>query len=669
MNSLKTSRNWAAGFLLLGFTISIILPPPLMALDCSPDEITLSSQADIDDFQDDHGQCDRVVGNLDIDGADIENVNGLSDLIQVGNLRFLFTSALSDLSGLASLTTVDGSLFFTDCDSLTNLNGLSSLSSVGDVVRFSFMESLLNLDGLSSLNSAGSILLEFNTALTDIDGLASIAGVDGSITLESNIALLNLDGFSGLATTGGSFELVGQTLLTNIEGLSSLISVGGDFRMESNPLLAHCSSLSPLLDNQDHGDPGPGPGAGGVPDVGGAVTIDGNLRGCNSIDEIINPIFTDSFELPANTITVVDDPVNSVGAFTSIAIGTDGYPIISYADGTDGALKVAKCHDVKCAGGNETITQIENPPGVVTYTSISIGTDGFPVIGFNNGLSLKVVSCDDEFCAGGNETITVLDSSDIGLGFYLSLTHGIDGFPVMSYYDDDADQLRVAKCNDPTCADGEETVTIVDTAKFSGIYTSIAIGADGFPVISYGDGSHDLKVVKCNDPACAGGDESISVVDAPEGVQVGEYTSIAVGADGFPVISYYDRTAGALRVAKCNDAACAGSDEIISIVDDSVNQAGIDTSITIGADGLPIISYYAQTIFTNGFLRTAKCNDLACSGGDEIIQTVDDPASGVVGTYTSIAIGSDGLPVVSYRDHLAGTLKVVHCGTSKCGRR
>ena len=30
------------------------------------------------------------------------------------------------------------------------------------------------------------------------------------------------------------------------------------------------------------------------------------------------------------TITTVDDPVNDVGHYTSIAIGTDGLPVISY---------------------------------------------------------------------------------------------------------------------------------------------------------------------------------------------------------------------------------------------------------------------------------------------------------------------------------------------------
>jgi hypothetical protein len=304
----------------------------------------------------------------------------------------------------------------------------------------------------------------------------------------------------------------------------------------------------------------------------------------------------------------------------------------------------------------------------VSYTSIAVGPDGLPVIAYASDRSLKVVKCDDEFCAGGGETVTTVDHSDIGLGYYLSMVHGTDGFPVMSYYDDDADQLRVAKCNDPACAGEDETITIVDSATFSGLHTAIAIGDDDFPVISYSNLSGDLKVAKCNDTACAGGDETISVVDAPDGEQVGQYSSIAVDDDGFPVISYYDQTAQALKVAKCNDSACAGGDELISVVDSPNQLGGRYTSIAMPGDGLPVISYYAQASSTHGFLKTAKCNDPACTGGDEIVRVVDEQPNKVVGTHTSIAIGSDGLPVVSYRDPLATTLKVLKCGTASCGR-
>ena len=52
--------------------------------------------------------------------------------------------------------------------------------------------------------------------------------------------------------------------------------------------------------------------------------------------------------MAGNVFTTVDDPVNSVGRHSSIAIGADGLPVISYQDITAGALRVLKCGTRTC---------------------------------------------------------------------------------------------------------------------------------------------------------------------------------------------------------------------------------------------------------------------------------------------------------------------------------
>ena len=86
-----------------------------------------------------------------------------------------------------------------------------------------------------------------------------------------------------------------------------------------------------------------------------------------------------------------------------------------------------------------------------------------------------------------------------------------------------------------------------------GGYTPLAIGADGFPVVSYDSGNTGLRVAHCADVACTGTID-ITPVDRARGV--GLYNSLAIGTDGFPVISYWDPDNNDLKVAHCRDVGC-----------------------------------------------------------------------------------------------------------------
>ena len=52
---------------------------------------------------------------------------------------------------------------------------------------------------------------------------------------------------------------------------------------------------------------------------------------------------------PANTAITTLDSDGIVGWYTSITIGADGLPVISYRDATNEDLKVARCSNAFCA--------------------------------------------------------------------------------------------------------------------------------------------------------------------------------------------------------------------------------------------------------------------------------------------------------------------------------
>ncbi len=73
---------------------------------------------------------------------------------------------------------------------------------------------------------------------------------------------------------------------------------------------------------------------------------------------------------------------------------------------------------------------------------------------------------------------------------------------------------------------------------------------------------------------------------------VGRFTSITIGADGLGLISYQDNSSHDLKVAHCSNLACSVA-TVTTL--DYVGYVGSYTSITIGADGLGLISYFDST--------------------------------------------------------------------------
>jgi hypothetical protein len=102
---------------------------------------------------------------------------------------------------------------------------------------------------------------------------------------------------------------------------------------------------------------------------------------------------------PTATITTIDS-AGQVGYGTSIAIGTNGNPIISYLDGTNGDLKVAACTNSNCT--TAYTTAIDSNSRVGYDTAIAIGTNGNPIISYRDDLNFQLKVANAWWLAGGN---------------------------------------------------------------------------------------------------------------------------------------------------------------------------------------------------------------------------------------------------------------------------
>jgi hypothetical protein len=172
------------------------------------------------------------------------------------------------------------------------------------------------------------------------------------------------------------------------------------------------------------------------------------------------------------------------------------------------------------------------------------------------------------------------------------------------------------------------------------------------------DATHGrLKEVICTNVLCTGGVDS--TLHDPLNEDAGRYASMVLNQDGQPVISFRNDTWDALYVLLCSNHN-GGCDETPVYV----SPGGSFSSITLGVDDLPIISHYATEYWGGGSndLEIIHCSDPAC---DESIRLRADQ-TGTVGTETSITIGVDGLPLVSYHDVTINSLKVLHCSNELC---
>jgi len=287
--------------------------------------------------------------------------------------------------------------------------------------------------------------------------------------------------------------------------------------------------------------------------------------------------------------------------------------------------------------------------------STSIALDGsIPVVSYyNNTLQdLKVLRCGNSTCTSGN---TIISPDATGtVGQYTSIALDSSNKPVVAYFDSTNQSLKVLHCGNTTCSSGN-SITTPDTDTV-GTQTSLVLDGAGKPAVSYYSGH--LKVLRCDDANCAG-NESANIASPDTVGPVGFYSSIAIASGDLPVVSYYDQKNGDLKVLRCGNATCTSGN--VTNIPDTAGDVGQYTSIALDpGTGVPVVSYYDAT---NGNVKVLRCGNSTCSTGNTIA-TPD--MTGDVGSYTSLILDSGGKPVVSYRDQANGDLKLLHCGNTTC---
>lgn len=353
----------------------------------------------------------------------------------------------------------------------------------------------------------------------------------------------------------------------------------------------------------------------------------------------------------AGNSIVKPDTNGSNGVQSSIKLNTAGNPVVAYFDFTNSALKMLFCGNSNCSSGNSIVT-VDSAGDVGRYPSLMLDSNQKPVVSYldlTNG-KLKVVHCGNTNCTSGN-SISSISGPGI-VGYYSSLSLDSSNIPTISYYDSSNGDLNIVKCNDANCTTNN-IITTPDATGTVGLYTSMKLDTSSNPYVAYYDSTNgNLKVLRCASPTC--GPNSVYVGDTS--TDVGRYSAIKLDSNGRPVVSYWDETNGDLKLLHCGDNSCSQSNSITTPV--SSGNTGWDTSIALDANGYPVISFFD---FTASAMKVMHCNNANCSG----INPVNTPDI-LSRRASSIAIDASGNPVIASAGQSDQGLRLVHCGDANC---
>ena len=366
----------------------------------------------------------------------------------------------------------------------------------------------------------------------------------------------------------------------------------------------------------------------------------------------------------ANVMTAsAPDPLGLNGSHSSLVLDNAGDPVVSHYDEALGHLLLTHCNDPACAPPGDVTNVVDSSAaGVGQFTSLRLDASGFPVISYYDSVNrhLKLAHCNDVSCAGADDSVVTVDTA-AETGQYSSLALDPSGFPVISYYDAGpiADNLKVAHCTADADCVGAKTITSAVTSGITGLFTSIEMYA-GLPTIAFYDlSTEQIRVRRCANLNCTGSPIANPVVTTP--LVAEQNLSLALDASGFPVISFFDPGFELVSVAHCSDLTCSAAPAEGQLMDPIGGLAApVHSSIVLDSSGFPVVSYYDTGSFS---LRVGHCLDATCATS---VVSIADLSNGA---YSSIALDSNGFPIISSYDEYNYDLVITRCVDPYCNPR
>lgn len=378
---------------------------------CPENDVTLTTQAEVDQFLVDYPFCAIIPGTLTINDAGTDpiiNLDGLQNVQTVYGLTIQNTS-LTDFSGLDDLVTISGNVV------IDNISG--------DNINF----------------------------------LSGITMIEGNLVIQNNTALINLTALNTLTHLDGSLEIKNNDALTTLSGLENIISnTITNLVIENNDNLSTCNmnAVCVYLAN------------------GWPATIAGNDTGCDTVAEVegtCNTAECPPGDIEFNSQAELDYFILQYPNCTQI----NGLVIINGISSND-ITNLNALHNITHIESSLSIehTQLLNYEGLNNLETIGGGIVSFEnnmLVNFNGlenleeiGGSLTVVQCDSFESFDGLQGVTNINRS-LRLQNCPSISNfeGLNNLTQIALPNSQTLQLEIWRNENLTSLDGLENLTTV----------------------------------------------------------------------------------------------------------------------------------------------------------------------------------------------------------------
>ncbi|MEZ4951862.1 MAG: hypothetical protein R2784_21085, partial [Saprospiraceae bacterium] len=222
---------------------------------CPTGNVTLTTQAQVDNFSTLYPNCTHLPGSLTIGpSSDIVNLNGLNGLEEIGGgLSIISNIILEDMSGLSGLNFIGSKIFVEDNQLLQTVNLALVKSTNLQFINIHNNPVLITFHAPEKVPTLSqSLSIYNNTNLEIITGFDNLNSIGGSFLI-SNTKTTEFPDFSGLSFIGGYIQVNGNSNLEVIDlrNVSSInmqyISIVSNSSLQAFHAPEHVPSLSQSL--------------------------------------------------------------------------------------------------------------------------------------------------------------------------------------------------------------------------------------------------------------------------------------------------------------------------------------------------------------------------------------------------------------------------------------